>query len=82
MTADEAIAHFNEKRTTDGKGLTIASQRRYVHAFKYFLDRHVNKLYFKNSLINYRIIENLLNENREQTLTLNNVRIGPFQKDL
>jgi phosphatidylinositol-3,4,5-trisphosphate 3-phosphatase/dual-specificity protein phosphatase PTEN len=33
----EAIKFFNSKRTTDGKGMGVASQKRYVHYFEKFL---------------------------------------------
>ena len=36
---EEAIAHYNKIRTSDGHGLTIDSQIRQVYHFKHFIDQ-------------------------------------------
>lgn len=49
-TADDALDMFAEKRTADGKGVTIASQRRYVHYFeRYVREYHIPKKPFNFS---------------------------------
>ncbi|RUS19878.1 protein-tyrosine phosphatase-like protein [Endogone sp. FLAS-F59071] len=37
-TAEEAIQIYDEKRTWDGKGLTVPSQKRYVHYFEQYIN--------------------------------------------
>jgi phosphatidylinositol-3,4,5-trisphosphate 3-phosphatase/dual-specificity protein phosphatase PTEN len=39
-TAEEALDYFGVKRTSNGKGVTIPSQRRYVHYFAEFLQQY------------------------------------------
>ena len=38
-SADEALFHFGQERTKNGKGVTIPSQMRYVHYYEAFLRR-------------------------------------------
>jgi len=40
--AEEALKFFGEKRTMNGRGVTIPSQQRYVHYFERVLRRQVN----------------------------------------
>jgi len=40
--ASEALNYFGLKRTSNGKGVTIPSQRRYVHYFADFLQQYTN----------------------------------------
>mmetsp|Transcript_44202 Transcript_44202/g.71022 ORF Transcript_44202/g.71022 Transcript_44202/m.71022 type:complete len:1122 (+) Transcript_44202:108-3473(+) len=42
-TAEEALTLFADKRTADGKGVTIASQIRYVHYYERFLKEYLWK---------------------------------------
>jgi hypothetical protein len=37
-SAEESIDHYNETRVSNGKGLTIASQKRYVKFMEGFLN--------------------------------------------
>ena len=48
LSAEEAIHLFDKRRTKDCKGLTIASQRRYVKYFENFLRKLVKKPYILN----------------------------------
>ena len=45
--SDEAIHHYAAMRTHDRKGVTIASQIRYVKYFETFLSSNFNKPYYK-----------------------------------
>ncbi|ORX59434.1 phosphatases II [Hesseltinella vesiculosa] len=42
-TADDAIQRFGDQRTTDGKGVTVPSQLRYIHYFDRWM-KHENTL--------------------------------------
>ena len=51
-----AIDFYNDARTMNRKGLTIASQIRYVNYFYHFIEREIKKPFFANSLTNYNQI--------------------------
>ena len=39
-TADECLAHYNRERVKNNKGLTVASQIKYVHLYEQLLRKH------------------------------------------
>lgn len=45
-----AMHYYNAKRTMNKKGLTIASQIRYVHIFYQYIKREIGAPCFANSL--------------------------------
>lgn len=95
QTVDEALVHYAKQRTLNNKGVTIASQIRYIKYFETFLCANYEKPYlkcipkiikydlnkgFKNMIMNY-------NTDMSYFSTINSFKlksclIGPFQKDM
>ena len=95
QTIDEALKHYAKQRTINNKGVTIASQIRYIKYFETFLCANYEKPYikcipkiikydlnkgFKNMILNY-------NTDLSYFTSINNFQlksclIGPFQSDL
>lgn len=40
-TAKDALLYYGINRTNDGKGVTIASQKRYVYYYEYIIRRNI-----------------------------------------
>lgn len=92
-TVDQAIEHYARQRTKNNKGVTIASQRRYIEYFVDFCNSHFTWPYYKCiPLIKYKFLTdsifNILRDYVNQSdyfYTLNffhikSVKIGPFKK--
>ena len=91
--SDEAIHHYANMRTYNRKGVTIASQIRYVKYFETFLSSNFNKPYYKMipKIMKYYInpstqnmIKNYLNDDSyfmsKNKFVLKKLKIGPFEK--
>ena len=94
-TSDEALVHYANQRTLNNKGVTIASQKRYIRYFETFLSSNYEKPFmkcipkilkfdlnkgFKNMIMNY-------NTDMSYFTTINVFKlkscvIGPFGKDM
>lgn len=95
-TVEEAIRHYDKTRTKNEKALTIDSQIRQVYHFKNFLDNACaskkgsgggKKNYIKNSLRNYKLINDELDklENCDENHFKNSLKFftltfGPFEE--
>jgi protein-tyrosine phosphatase len=95
QTVDEALRHYAKQRTLNNKGVTIASQIRYIRYFESFLCANYEKPYIKciPKIIKYDLNKGyknmILNYNTDMSYfaTINSFKlksclIGPFQNDL
>jgi hypothetical protein len=95
QTVDEALRHYAKQRTLNNKGVTIASQKRYIKYFESFLCANYEKPYIKciPKIIKYDLNKGyknmILNYNTDLSYfaTINSFKlksclIGPFEKDL
>lgn len=57
-TPEEALLHYAEMRTRNGKGVTIASQIRYIKIFHKFLETYVKRPFAANYISNFRSLRN------------------------
>ena len=95
QTVDEALKHYAKQRTINNKGVTIASQIRYIKYFESFLCANYEKPYlkcipkiikydlnkgFKNIILNYNIDMSYFTS--INSFKLKSCLIGPFQNDL
>jgi len=95
QTVDEALVHYAKQRTLNNKGVTIASQIRYIKYFETFLCANYEKPYLKciPKIIKYDLNKGyrnmIMNYNTDMSYftTINSFKlksclIGPFQKDM
>ena len=95
QTVDEALKHYAKQRTINNKGVTIASQIRYIKYFESFLCANYEKPYLKciPKIIKYDLNKGfkniILNYNNDMSyftsinsFKLKSCLIGPFQSDL
>ena len=95
QTVDAALRHFAKQRTINNKGVTNASQIRYIRYFESFLCANYEKPYIKciPKIIKYDLNKGnknmILNYNTDLSYftTINSFKlksclIGPFQNDL
>ena len=95
QTVDEALRHYAKQRTLNNKGVTIASQIRYIKYFESFLCANYEKPYIKciPKIIKYDLNKGyknmILNYNTDlsyfttiNSFKLKSCSIGPFSKDL
>ena len=94
-TSDEALVHYANQRTLNNKGVTIASQKRYIRYFETFLSSNYEKPFmkcipkilkfdlnkgFKNMIMNYNIDMSYFTT--INVFKLKSCVIGPFGKDM
>lgn len=91
-TAEQAISYYDKARTYDGKGLTIASQKRYVKYFETFMRINYKRPYY-NSLLSIiqensiyqtkNILLNLMKDEKyfqyPSIFMLEAIEVGPFE---
>ena len=95
QNSDEALIHYAKQRTLNNKGVTIASQKRYIKYFETFLNANFERPFmkcipkiiklelnkgYKNMLLNY-------NTDMSYFTTLNSFKlkkclIGPFTEEI
>ena len=95
QTVDDALVHYAKQRTLNNRGVTIASQIRYIKYFESFLCANFEKPYlkcipkiikydlnkgFKNMIVNYNI--DMAYFTTINSFKLKSCLIGPFQSDL
>ncbi|MCQ2818005.1 MAG: hypothetical protein MJ252_12135 [archaeon] len=92
-SSQEALDHYAKQRTQNCKGVTIASQKRYIKYFEAFLASHFSFPYYKGiPLIKskflpdtvYNILREYLNRTdyfyTQNSFHFKTARIGPFKK--
>ena len=95
QTVEEALVHYAKQRTLNNKGVTIASQKRYIKYFESFLCANYEKPYLKciPKIIKYDLNKGyrnmILNYNTDMSyfssinsFKLKSCLIGPFQEDM
>ena len=95
QSVDDALVHYAKQRTLNNRGVTIASQIRYIKYFESFLCANFEKPYlkcipkiikydlnkgFKNMIMNYNI--DMAYFTTINSFKLKSCLIGPFQSDL
>lgn len=93
--AEEALIHYASQRTLNNKGVTIASQKRYIYYFESFLSANFEKPYlkcipkiikyeisrdFKNMIINFNIDSSYFSS--INFFRLKSCLIGPFENQM
>ena len=94
-TSDEALVHYANQRTLNNKGVTIASQKRYIRYFETFLSSNYEKPFMKcipkilKFDLNKGYTNMIMNYNTDMSYftTINGFKlkscvIGPFGKDM
>ena len=94
-TSDEALVHYANQRTLNNKGVTIASQKRYIRYFETFLSSNYEKPFMKcipkilKFDLNKGYTNMIMNYNTDMSYftTINSFKlkscvIGPFGKEM
>ena len=91
-SAEKAMAHYSKMRTKNNKGVTIASQIRYINYFEMYLELNFHKPYVKmipkiiktqfDKTLTTNMIKNYLADSsyflNPNRFKINKIKIGPF----